>query len=70
MYQKRPTFLQSITSPQGAANVAWLQLGNVVGSLASTVYRVDTQLGQPPASCDPTNTAVISVDYSAKYCKC
>ncbi|KAF8315822.1 hypothetical protein DL93DRAFT_2227112 [Clavulina sp. PMI_390] len=58
----------SITSPQGSANVAWLQLTNIVGTLATSVYRVDTQLGQPPATCTPgTDTNVLSVDYSAKY---
>lgn len=34
------------------------------------VYRVDTQLGQPPASCDPTKDAnVQTVQYTAKYCE-
>ncbi|KAF8315824.1 hypothetical protein DL93DRAFT_2166429 [Clavulina sp. PMI_390] len=58
----------SITSPQGSANVAWLLLTNLEGSLAKTAYRVDTQLGQPPASCTPaTDTSVLSVPYTAKY---
>jgi hypothetical protein len=51
-------------------NVAWLQLKNLEGTLAGTVYRVDTSLGQPSASCNAsTDTTVLAVPYSAKYCQ-
>lgn len=31
-------------------NIDWLELTNVLGSLAKTVFRVQTYRGQPPAS--------------------
>lgn len=59
-----------MASPQGTTNVAWLQLANVAGTLATSVYRVDTLLGQPPATCNPaTDTKVLAVAYTAKYCE-
>ena len=39
-----------IPAPTGTADVDWLQLRNVEGKLADTVYRVDTKGGQPPTS--------------------
>lgn len=39
-----------IPAPTGADDVDWLQLKNVEGELASSVYRVDTKSGQPPTS--------------------
>ncbi|KZV96100.1 hypothetical protein EXIGLDRAFT_643551 [Exidia glandulosa HHB12029] len=56
----------NIASPAGSANVDWLQLNNVQGALAKTVFRVDTKAGQPPASCTP-GSALISVPYAAMY---
>ncbi|CAE6401873.1 hypothetical protein ACGC1H_000220 [Rhizoctonia solani] len=56
-------------SPAGSSNVDWLMLqnigGDIGGSLANTVMRVDTKGGQPPASC--TSNVTISVPYAAKY---
>jgi len=48
------------------ANVDWLQLSSIQGDWASTVFRVDTKAGQPPASCTP-GSPDISVPYAAKY---
>ena len=39
-----------LPAPTGKGDVDWLQLKNVAGKLADTVYRVDTKGGQPPAS--------------------
>ncbi|KAF8202499.1 hypothetical protein BJ912DRAFT_444183 [Pholiota molesta] len=55
-----------LPAPTGSQDVDWLQLKNVSGSLATSVYRVDTRGGQPPASCTP-GSAPISVKYTAKY---
>jgi len=56
-----------VTSPEGAANVDWLQLTQVPPyGLSTTVYRVYTVLGQPPASCTP-GSPNISVKYATKY---
>jgi hypothetical protein len=49
-----------------AANVDLLQLSTIAGDWASTVFRVDTKDGQPPASCT-VGSADISVPYAAKY---
>lgn len=38
------------------------------GSLATTVYRVNTVLGQPPSSCNDSDVKTLSVRYSAMYC--
>jgi len=46
-------------------NVDWLMLGNSQGSLAKTVFRLDTAGGQPAASCTTGQTA--SIPYSAIY---
>jgi hypothetical protein len=56
----------SINSPAGATNVAWLQLTSFQGTLAKTVFRVDTVGGQPPTTC--TGTSPTSIPYAAKYC--
>lgn len=42
--------IEDIPSPDGTDNVDWLELQNVGGQLATTVYRVKTVEGQPPAS--------------------
>ncbi|CAE6482422.1 unnamed protein product [Rhizoctonia solani] len=52
-------------SPDGSKNVDWLELQNTSGSLAKYVFRVDTQGGQPPASCKAGQTVVVK--YTAKY---
>jgi len=46
-------------------NVDWLMLGNSQGSLAKTVFRVETAGGQPATSCTAGQTA--SIPYSAIY---
>lgn len=48
------------------ANVDLLQLSSIAGDWASTVFRVDTAAGQPPASCT-AGSPDISVPYAAKY---
>ncbi|CAE6386181.1 unnamed protein product [Rhizoctonia solani] len=53
------------SSPDGTQNVDWLELQNTSGSLAKYVYRVNTQGGQPPASC--TLGQSVTVPYTAKY---
>jgi len=58
--------LGGIPSPVGPTNVDWLELGNQSGGLAKYVFRVDTQGGQPPASCKP-GSPLLSVPYKAKY---
>jgi len=55
-----------IASPGGSVNIDWLKLTNVQGSLAKDVFRVDTQHGQPPASCT-VGSPLISVPYVAVY---
>lgn len=61
--------IASSPSPAGAANVDFLALqnigGTIGGSLANNVMRLDTKGGQPPASCTPNST--IAVPYAAKY---
>ncbi|KAJ7140592.1 hypothetical protein C8R43DRAFT_590257 [Mycena crocata] len=47
-------------------NVDWLMLNGVQGSLAKTIFRVDTVGGQPPTSCT-AGSAPITVKYTAKY---
>jgi hypothetical protein len=49
------------------ANVDLLQLSSIAGGWASTVFRVDTKDGQPPANCT-VGSPDISVPYAAKYC--
>jgi hypothetical protein len=56
----------NVPSPQGSANVDWLQLNSIDGTWAKSVFRVDTKAGQPPSSCTP-GSSLISVDYAAKY---
>jgi len=55
-----------LPAPTGHQDVDWLQLKNVSGELATSVYRTNTRGGQPPASCT-TGSAPISVKYTSKY---
>lgn len=55
-----------IPAPTGSNNIDWVQLRNVEGQLADTVYRVDTKGGQPPASCT-VDAPLLTVRYTAKY---
>ncbi|KAF8724693.1 hypothetical protein RHS02_08528, partial [Rhizoctonia solani] len=56
--------LGNTPSPTGSSNVDWLMLqnlgGTVGGTLASTVLRVDTKSGQPPASVSDDDGGVYS----------
>lgn len=57
-----------VPSPTGSKDVDWLSLKAVPGQglLADQIFRTDTRLGQPPASCTP-GSPNISVKYVAKY---
>ncbi|KAK4698518.1 hypothetical protein P7C70_g7756, partial [Phenoliferia sp. Uapishka_3] len=61
---KRNGSIPAPTNP--TKNVAWLELSEVSGELAKTVYRTSTAGGQPPTSCG-TSGALLSVDYAALY---
>jgi len=56
----------NLASPAGKTNVDWLMLNKVSGGIGTQVFRVDTNGGQPPASCTP-GSALISVPYAANY---
>jgi len=56
----------NIPSPDGNNDITWVQLKNVQGQLADSVYRVKTVGGQPPASCT-AGAAPLSVKYTAQY---
>ncbi|KAH9162055.1 hypothetical protein EDB89DRAFT_387572 [Lactarius sanguifluus] len=55
-----------IPSPTGPPNVDWVELTNVSGKLASTVFRVNTVAGDPPSSCQP-GSPDIQVKFTCKY---
>jgi desulfoferrodoxin (superoxide reductase-like protein) len=55
----------SIPSPDGKEHIDWLNLETVSGAAAKTVFRLNTHLGQPPASCKSGEEA--SIPYSAQY---
>ena len=38
----------TLAAPTGPQDVNWLQLKNVQGDLAKTVFRLETRFGQPP----------------------
>jgi hypothetical protein len=42
-----------LPAPTGKTDVDWLQVKNVEGALADTIYRVYTKGGQPPSSVSP-----------------
>lgn len=52
--------------PTGSNDVDWLELTNIEGDLARTIFRVYTRGGQPPANCS-TGSPDISVPYAAQY---
>ncbi|EKM54671.1 uncharacterized protein PHACADRAFT_163069 [Phanerochaete carnosa HHB-10118-sp] len=57
----------SVPAPSNpTVNINWLSLKSVEGELATAIYRVSTQGGQPPASCTP-GSANITVRYTAQY---
>ncbi|KAH9478605.1 hypothetical protein JR316_0009062 [Psilocybe cubensis] len=53
-------------APTGSQDIDWVQLGSLTGDLAKQVYRVQTRLGQPPASCT-VGSKDIQVKYAALY---
>jgi len=55
-----------IPAPTGTQDVDWLELVNIRGDLAKTVFRLTTRAGQPPASC-AAGSPLISVKYTATY---
>jgi len=56
-----------IPAPTGSPNdVDWLELTNIEGDLARTIFRVQTKGGQPPAYCSP-GSPDISVPFAAQY---
>jgi hypothetical protein len=57
----------SIPGARPAIDVPSLQLHNTTGELATTIYRLETVNGQPPATC--TGSGSISVKYTALYCE-
>ncbi|KAF4618833.1 hypothetical protein D9613_010045 [Agrocybe pediades] len=54
------------SAPTGSQDIDWVQLGSIAGNLAKQVYRTDTRLGQPPATCTPGSPEIV-VKYAAKY---
>ncbi|PPQ92265.1 hypothetical protein CVT25_008573 [Psilocybe cyanescens] len=54
------------SAPTGSQDIDWVQLGALTGNLAKQVYRVQTRLGQPPASCT-VGSKDIQVKYTALY---
>jgi hypothetical protein len=57
----------SLAAANQATDVPWLQLHNVAGNLATTIYRIYTRGGQAPTSCTP-GSADITVKYTSQYC--
>jgi len=56
----------TLPAPNSTDNINWVQLKNIEGKLADSVYRVDTKGGQPPTSCT-AGAPLLSVKYAAKY---
>lgn len=54
-------------APTGSQDIDWVQLGSLTGNLAKQVYRVETRLGQPPAS---VSIQVIAYRQSMLLIKC
>ncbi|CAL1699294.1 unnamed protein product [Somion occarium] len=57
--------LPAPTDPKKDIN--WLEVANVQGSIANTVFRTDTRGGQPPSSCEFGKTQDTSVRYVSFY---
>jgi len=58
--------MNGTAAPTGSQDIDWVDLKALTGSLATEVYRTDTRLGQPPATCTP-GSPEIAVKYAAKY---
>jgi hypothetical protein len=59
---------EKLPAPQNVTDVPWLQVHGTTGNLATSVYRLFTRGGQPPASCGPQDPQDISVKYTSQYC--
>lgn len=55
-----------LPAPTSKSDVDWLQLKNVEGQLADTIYRVETKGGQPPSSCT-AGAPLLTVKYTSQY---
>ncbi|KZP25028.1 hypothetical protein FIBSPDRAFT_783924 [Athelia psychrophila] len=55
-----------LPAPTGPSDIDWVQLKEVAGQLAGTVFRTNTRGGQPPKSCSASSPPV-SIKYAAKY---
>ncbi|KAI0764609.1 hypothetical protein BD413DRAFT_606239 [Trametes elegans] len=61
----------TLPAPTNATrDVAWLDVVQVQGNIASEVFRFDTVGGQPPSSCQSGHSPDISVKYVSKYSEC
>jgi hypothetical protein len=59
---------EKLPAPQNVTDVPWLQVHGTKGKLATSVYRLFTRGGQPPAMCGPKDPQEISVKYTSQYC--
>jgi hypothetical protein len=59
---------EKLAAPRNVTDVPWLQVKGTKGKLATTVYRLFTRGGQPPAKCGPKDPKEISVKYTSQYC--
>jgi hypothetical protein len=59
--------VNQLAAPTGAQDVPLLELKGVDGKLATSIYRLATRGGQPPASCKSGDAT--SVKYTSHYCK-
>jgi hypothetical protein len=59
---------EKLAAPRNVTDVPWLQVKGTKGKLATSVYRLFTRGGQPPAKCGPKDPKEISVKYTSQYC--
>jgi hypothetical protein len=59
---------EKLPAPRNVTDVPWLQVRGTKGKLATSVYRLFTRGGQPPAMCGPKDPQEISVKYTSQYC--
>ncbi|KAF8273167.1 hypothetical protein EI94DRAFT_1655194 [Lactarius quietus] len=60
------TKIGDIPAPTGSQDIDWLELDGVSGDFAKTIFRVETQAGQPPSWCTP-GSPEIEVKYTSQY---
>jgi len=58
--------VNATAAPTGSQDIDWVSLKALTGGLAQQVYRTDTRMGQPPASCTP-GSPDIAVKYASSY---